>query len=189
MQRASPTPQTFTLPALVALLALGAGCAPEDTLLPFDVTLITLSDCSQVGQGGVNCEDEEDLQGVTLQGRWIFDYRGADTFAVTTESGKTIAGVYFANDGRVETTACQGTGGVCHFARTRFAATDEATGCTKLTERVIDVVASDEGLLFGQMTDVSVVEECETSLITQVIIDVSGAELDEAVRSREGAQP
>jgi len=174
--------------ALVALVACGGD--PEDTLSAFDVTLRTSSDCSQVGQGGVNCESEEDLLAVSTAGRWVFDYRGVDTFVLTTHTGKTVAGVYFRNDGRVTTRACEGQGGICHFARTRFTTSDANSECEQITERVVDVVAGDDGRLFGQMTDVSfTAETCGTSLITEVIIDVSGDVAEEPVRAREGLTP
>lgn len=176
--------------SLFALFAL-VGCGePEDTLAPFDVTLMTVSDCSQVGQGGVNCENEADLLEVSVSGRWVFDYRGVDTFIVTTHTGKSVAGVYFTNDGRVTTRSCQGEGGTCHFARTRFATTDEGTGCTQIIERVIDVVTADDGTLFGEMTDVAFTDEtCGTSLITEVIVSLDGAAVEQAARVREGVSP
>jgi hypothetical protein len=180
--------------AALCLLATVACGGPEDTLTAYDVSMVTLTDCSQVGQGGINCEDAEQLSQVTRTGRWILDHRGVDTFVLTTEDGKSVAGVYFANNcvpgdpNTVCTPACQGEGGSCHFARTRFTTVDPATGCAQETQRIVDSRVVDDQLV-GLFIDLTVTEEtCEVSLITQVEIQVTGTLSEEAVVAREGVQ-
>jgi hypothetical protein len=174
----------------IGALALLVGCGgPEDTLAAFDVTLVTFSDCSQVGQGGVNCTDEEELRSVTMAGRWIVDYRGIDTFSITTDDGRVLPGVYFNNDGRTQSPNCAGQGGTCHFARTRSDEQDADTGCLRISERVIDVYVLD-GEMSGQMSAVEFTDQsCGTPLIEELLVEVEGALVDEPVRAREVVLP
>lgn len=179
------------LPLLAAVLCGLVGgpvaCAgdDEDTLQPFEVSLTTMSDCSQVGQGAVNCTDESALRALTTTARWVIDYRGPDTFVLLTDTGRTLPGVYFANDGRVQTRSCTGEGGTCHFSRTRFAGEDPQSGCPRQLQRVVDLRTVD-GELVGEASDVSFTEEgCESSLVRELLIEVTGVAVDEAVPARE----
>lgn len=176
----------FTLALALASSACGG---EEDTVVPFDVTLTPFSDCEQVGQGGVNCATEDELRSVTVKGRWIVDYRGADTFVLLTEDGRTVPGVYFPDTGQVETRACTGAGGTCHFARVRSASTDPQSGCPRNEERVVDLTVND-GQLTGEMSDIAFTEEgCGTSIIRELLIEVTGTEADEIVPARAEFTP
>lgn len=184
--------------ALFSVLALGlCACGEDDHLAAFDVELVTISDCFQRIDTTVNppaplpvsCEDTEALLAVTVLGRWIFDYRGRDTFVATTHDGRAVPGVFFANDGQVlvsQRSPCQGQGGTCHFARTRTDETDLETGCLRISERVIDVVVN-EGTITGEVTDVQVSEDgCgDTSVINEEVVSVEGVLANEVVRARE----
>lgn len=172
--------------ASVLVAALVAGCGgPEDTLAAFEVTQVTFEDCSQVGAGAVQCADPAVLQALSTTGRWIFDYRGVDTFALTTDTGRVVPGVFFPNDGRVASESCTGQGGRCHFARSRTDSVAPDTGCLRIEERVIDVVVLDDQIS-GVMSDVIVSDEsCGTSNVRQVLIEVSGRALAEPVHARE----
>lgn len=174
------------LGVLGAALAL-AGCGGDDSSLrTYDIHLVTQSDCSQVGQGAVSCEDPEALAALSVSGQWVFDYRGADTFVVTTDEGRAVPGIFFNNTGDIETTACTGQGGVCHFARARKDELDVESSCFKIRERVIDVYIQDDDTLTGQLSDVQFTDEtCGTSLVTEVIVQVQGTLADETVAARE----
>lgn len=172
---------------LAIALALCA-CGDEDKLTAFDVTLTTFSDCEQVGQGGANCADEAGLRAVSIEGRWLFDYRGADTFLLVTENGRTLPGVYFANNTEV-TATCTGDGGVCHFARVRSSGEDPQSGCARQSQRLADLVVI-EGALSGELFEESFTgEECETPQVRQVRIEVSGTVSEETVPAREEYAP
>lgn len=177
------------LTLLAIALPLSACGGDEDPLEAFTVTLTPVSDCEQVGQGAVNCVDESELSAVSVTGRWVFDYVGADTFVLLTEDGRTLPGVYFSNDGRVVTTACTGGGGVCHFARVRASGEDAQSGCVRQEQRLVDLTISD-GQLVGELFDESFTDEgCETAVVSQLRVSLSGTRVDEDVRAREEYAP
>lgn len=173
----------------LSFAGLLGGCGPEDTLQAYEVTITTTEDCSQVGAGPVQCADPEVLRQVSTTGRWIFDYRGVDTFALTTDTGRVLPGVYFSNNGGLISESCTGQGGRCHFARSRTDSVDPNTGCLRIEERVIDVFDLD-GALSGLMSDVIVSDEsCGTSNVRQILIEVTGHPVDEPVHAREVFEP
>lgn len=173
----------------LAVLALAACGDEEARWQAFEVTLQPAEDCSQTGANAVQCVEVESLQATTLQGRWVFEYRGPDTFALVTEGGRVIPGVHVPNDGRLTTNSCTGQGGVCHFARARTDAVDPDTGCLRIVEYAIDVRVQQDALS-GTISDVTFSDEsCGTPSIRQVITEVAGTRLEEAVRAREEAQP
>lgn len=177
----------------VALLAFAlplSGCGgDEDTLVAFDVTMTGVSDCEQVGQGGVNCADEAALGDVSVTGRWLFDYRGPDTFVLLSEDGRTVPGVYFANDGRVTTTACLGGGGTCHFARVRSSGEDPQSGCPREEQRLVDLAIVDDTLTGEMFDEAFTAEGCETPIIRQLRVSVTGTRADDIVPARERYAP
>jgi hypothetical protein len=185
-----PGMRSATTGAAPLLALLLSACGGEDTLAPFDVTLTAFSDCEQVGQGGVNCADEGALRAVSVEGRWVIDYRTGNTFVLVTENGRSLPGVYFANDGRVATRACTGAeGGTCHFSRVRTTGEDPQSGCPRTEERVIDVVVAD-GQVQGQLSDVGFTAEgCGTPIIRELLVQVTGAAASEAVRARQEFGP
>ncbi len=173
----------------VAALPLPACGGEEDDLAAYEVTLTPRSDCEQVGQGGVNCVDEVELASVSRSGRWLFDYRGPDTFVLLTEDGRTLPGVYFANDGRVSTTSCTGGGGVCHFARVRSSGEDPQSGCPREQQHLVDLAVVD-GVLTGELFDEAFTAEgCATPIIRQLRVTLEGVLLDEAVPARAEYAP
>lgn len=183
------TSRSCALTLVVISLSLSACGGDEDTLAAFDVTLTPFSDCEQVGQGGVNCVDESALRAVSVQGRWLFDYRGPDTFVLLTENGRTVPGVYFSNDGRAVTSVCTGEGGVCHFARVRSSGEDPQSGCPRESQRLIDLTVMN-GALSGELFEEAFTAEgCETSIIRQVRVELSGSLVDETVSAREEYKP
>lgn len=176
--------------ALLGIALLASACGgDEDTLEAFRVTVTPVSDCEQSGQGPVSCVDEAELSAVSVTGRWVFDYVGADTFVLLTEDGRTLPGVYFADDGRVLTTACTGTGGVCHFARVRSAGEDAQSGCVRRKQRLVDLTILD-GVLAGELFDESFTDEtCDTSSVSQLRATLAGTRVDEDVLAREEFKP
>lgn len=177
--------------ASLALALLLAACGDEEgSLAAFAVTLQPVFDCEQVGQqGNVNCADEEDLAAVSVQGRWVFEYRGPDTFVLLTEDGRTLPGVYFNDNGRVITNACTGAGGVCHFARVRSSGTDPGTGCLRQTQHLVDLTIAD-GQLEGMMFDEAfTAEECTSPFRRQLQVALFGALVETDVFAREEYAP
>lgn len=174
------------LRALVLPLALAlAACGDDDTLEAYSVRLTPISDCEQSGVGAVNCVDESQLSSVHVTGRWLFDYRGSDTFVLLTQDGRTLPGVYFANDGRVQTSACTGGGGVCHFARVRSAEDEPGSGCLRQQQRLVDLTVVD-GELSGVLFDETFTDDaCDAPFVRQLRVALSGTLVEEDVLARE----
>lgn len=173
-----------------ALLCLPlSACGEDDAWHAFDVTYTATQDCSQVGANAVQCEDTDALAETTYQGRWIYDYAGSDTLTLITETGRFLPGVYFKNDGRLTTVACQGGGGICHFARSRTESRDPQTGCIRLIERRVDVVVEDDELRGELVEETMSDESCGTANIRQLISAVSGTRVKEALLAREEGEP
>ena len=165
------------------------GCGPEDSIEAYDVGIVTYSDCSQVGAGAVQCIDEGVLREVSTRGRWIVDYRDIDMFTLTTHTGRVLPGVYFANDGRALSGSCNGEGGRCLFTHNRIDSVDERTGCLRTEERIVDVRVID-GEMTGEVSDVIATDPtCGTSNIREVLMEVTGHRVDEAVLAREEFAP
>jgi hypothetical protein len=173
------------------------GCAEEDPLQAFDIVLVTISDCSQVGSNAVQCEDEEELQELQRTGRWVVEDQGGGLppivnsgyFVVTTEDGSSYTGLHFQNDGSTATESCNGEGGVCYFARTRSDSVDPNTECLTIHETSLDF-RNMGGILKGVVTQTRFTDEsCGTSTVGQVITSVNGVILAESVMAREGVSP
>jgi hypothetical protein len=183
--------RALALPLLLfALLGGALACGgDEETVFPFEVTLRTMEDCSVLGQGALNCADEASLQALEITARWVFDYRGRDTFVLLTDTGRTLPGVYFRNNGNLVTGACGGEGGTCLFSRTTSSGDDPQSGCPRVVQHVVDVRAVD-GELVGQTVSFSATEEgCGTQLQRRLAVEVRGVALDEAVHAREAYTP
>ncbi len=188
----SPSLRARAVPSLVggAVLLLmtvwGSGCGPTDTIKTFDVELVTLSECSQVGAGAVQCEDAEELARHTTIGQWIIDERAQDAFTLTTHQGRTLPGLYFANNSEVSE-QCTGGGGTCYFARTRTDALDVESNCIEINQRALDSVLDPEtNTLNGLFSDITLTDEnCGTPFVEEVIIQVTGTLSEESVYARE----
>jgi len=189
--RRAAWPQRGRLLALTSLLAsvltLSVGCGPEDTLTAYDVVLTPESDCRQVGQGAVQCEDEAEIGQVSTQGRWVFDERDATSFLLNNHEGRVLAGIHFQNDGSVaNTNACTGDGGTCYFARTEAVSYDVETACQLYEQHIVDTVIDDEGGLSGVVILVTFTDEaCVNSLITEKRLSVSAQLAEDVVLARE----
>lgn len=173
---------------------LGAGCGPADNLQAFDVELQVVSDCTQVAQNAVQCTDEEELAAVTRSGRWyVEDLGGANAlnplnnFILTTDRGRSITGVHFANTGALaETESCKGEGGECYFAQTREDFLDEVTACQETFATAFDFRIEADGTLVGLGQDVRIADEgCGTPSVGQVLTGVTGLPADDTVLARE----
>lgn len=177
--------------ALVAAPLLGgtllsAACGPTDTIKTFDVELVTISECSQVGAGAVQCEDESELENHTIFGQWIIDERAPDAFTLTTHRGRTLPGLYFPNNSEISA-QCTGQGGICYFARTRTDELDVENNCIQINQRALDSVLTPEtNTLSGVFSDITLTDEnCGTPFVEEVIIQVTGTLSDESVYARE----
>ncbi len=170
-----------------SLALTSTGCGEKDTLKAFDVEMIVQSDCRQVGQGAVQCEDEGDLAIIQTLGRWIVDERDGGSFLLNTHDGRVLPGILFENDGQVATTnSCLGDGGKCYFARTEEASYDVENACEQIEQHIIDAVLDSDGNLNGLMINVTFTAEgCVNSLITERRIEFSGVPSDEVVAARK----
>lgn len=166
--------------------AVGVGCGPTDSIKTFDVELVTISECSQVGAGAVQCEDEAELATHTIFGQWIIDERASDAFTLTTHQGRTLPGLYFANTSEISD-QCRGQGGTCYFARTRTDELDVENNCIQINQRALDSVLDPEtNTLGGIFSDITLTDEnCGTPFVEEVIIEVTGTLTDESVYARE----
>lgn len=173
---------------LLGCLALIA-CGDDDAWVAFDVSYAATQDCAQVGANAVQCEDAAALAQTTYEGRWIYDYAGSNTLTLITDTGRFLPGVYFQNDGRLNTVACQGGGGTCHFARSRTESSDPQTGCIRIIERRVDVVLEGEQLAGELVEETMSDESCGTANIRQLIFQVNGSRVPEAVLAREEVSP
>jgi hypothetical protein len=169
-------------------LHLGA-CGDEDEWIAFDVRYAAVQDCSQVGANAVQCADVEALTQNVYGGRWIYDYTGSNTLTLITDTGRFLPGIYFQNDGRLSTVVCLGGGGTCHFARSRTESTDPQTGCLRTIERRVDVVLEAEELVGEIVEETTSDESCGTANIRQLIFEVTGSRVTEAVLARQEETP
>lgn len=176
---------------LICAVALGSGfgCGAADSLHAYDVTQVTFDDCAQVGAGVVQCAEEEALRANRQEGRWYIEYLGTDTFALTTETGREVPGIYFENDGRLVSETCVGQGGRCLFARTRTDSIDDETGCLRIQERTLDLMVDEEGIR-GQLGDAVFNDEsCGTSNIRVVLTEIVGTRATEPILARGEVTP
>jgi hypothetical protein len=178
------TSRTLLASAVATSLAL-LGCGGGDNVAAFDIVEVVDSDCSQGESGQINCIDPATFQDVERIGRWTIETVDADHFVLTTENGRVLPGVQFANNGRILSDQCTGQGGRCFFTRSRTDTLEAQTGCVRIVDRVIDVVIQD-GVLTGQRSDVQFVDDCDASNVRQQIVRVEGVEVDEPIRAREG---
>ena len=181
-------PKSSLLALAVATWALlaASGCGPQDTIKAFDVELVTSSECSQVGVGAVQCEDPDELARHTILGRWIIDERDNEAFILTTHRGRSLPGLFFPNTSEV-TTQCNGSGGTCYFARSRTDVFDTDINCVEISQRAFDsVFVPETGVLSGVFSDITVTDEnCGTPFVQELLINVTGTLVDEAVLARE----
>ncbi len=180
---------------LLVLWACVAGCAP-DPLSAYDVVLTTTFDCTQVGQGAVQCTDDETLAALTVTGRWVIEDKGGanllnplSDFILTAETGRTVTGVHFV-DGAAETTSCTGqTAGQCYFGRKTASVFDEDVTCTEISDYAYDFLIDGDDLA-GISAETRVTEEtCGTSVVSQTIVSVVGVRSDDVVYAREDRTP
>ncbi len=183
LRRASVAVLSF---AVGAVFAGTLGCGPTDTIKAFDVVLETTSDCSQVGVGAVQCEDEAVLREKKTLGRWVIDERGQDSIVLTTHLGRVIPGLYFNNTDPISE-ECTGEGGVCYFARARVDEIDVESNCIEIQQRALDSVFDPtEGTLRGTFSEIILTDEnCGTPFVQEVLVEVEGTLVDEAVLARE----
>lgn len=188
-------------------LAFGTGCAEEDNLSSFDVSLVDVEDCSQVGQGAVNCEDPETLNALERSGRWHLDDRGGENFIIpvasfilTDENGTTLAGVHLPNNGTIETLSCTGQGGECYVAQEQRQGVDAESGCAEIVVEGADFFVIDgalEGMVVYQRSvgfdlvcdeegncQQAAIEGCET-YVSVATTEVRGSVTEDAVLARE----
>jgi hypothetical protein len=182
----------MALPRVLASLSFAlllSACGSEGTLATYAVTLQTIFDCERVGQqGNVSCADEDALAAVRVTGRWVFEYIGRDTFVLLTDDGRTLPGVYFTDTGRVQTNACTGTGGVCHFARVRSSGSD-TNGCLRQSQYLVDFTVND-GALSGILFDETFTAEgCASPFLRQMQGSITGELVETDVFARERYEP
>lgn len=182
--------------AVLSMLGLLAGCAP-DPLSAYDVVLKTTFDCSQVGLGAVQCTDDETLAALSISGRWIIEDKGganllnpASDFILTAENGRTVTGLHFVDTGAIETQTCGNeTYGQCYFGRKTATTFDQDLSCTEISDFAYDFLVLDDEIA-GLSAETRVTEEtCGTSVVSQVIVEVTGTRSEDAVYAREDLTP
>lgn len=165
---------------VLAFLACAAatGCLPS--LEPIEAWAMTLSrirECTFVSPGAPQCAADEALATRSVTGRWVFEHGDALSFSVTLETGATLAGIYFADDGtgfEEPEAPCFGEGGICYFARDRFTLSDGEEGCRSGGERKIvarlfevDGVRQLEAVVSDVVQELGVVEDV-CNILSQV---------------------
>jgi len=143
--------------------ATSAGCGPEENLSAFDVSIVAVDDCVQVGQGAVSCADPEELSKLVQRGRWILDDRGGEnmivplaSFILTDESGATLPGYHLPNDGTYPTSSCTGQGGQCYLAQDAWESVNKETGCP-----VVEATGADFFVFEQKLEGISVFQHAE----------------------------
>jgi hypothetical protein len=175
-----------------ALVACG-GSATGVELQGLDVTLVQTEQCTLTGQASRNCTDPAELGQTKTAARWFVSTNADDvTLTVTTDDGRTLAGVSFDNDGTsLNTPGCAGEGGECVFARRRFSTSDTNTGCQTFDELfVVGHFDVDDARVFaGEYTAVAGANEaCGTATVNESIFAIAGTVVDEPVLAIEEAQ-
>jgi len=169
----------------IAAILLLSACGGSE-IIAFSVTETKVSDCTQNPSNQVQCFDPDSLAIAKNIGRYTIEYVG-DRFILTTATGQTMAGIHFVDNGRTVSNTCIGEGGQCHFARTRVDSTDPVSGCTTILDRIIDVRIID-GEMLGTFSDRRFVNDCDQANVREVLIDIRGQELPEAISAREGLE-
>lgn len=175
--------------------ALGA-CGGSSTgveLQGLDVTLVQTEECTLTGQASRNCTDPAELGLTSTSARWIVSTSGDGvTLTVTTDDGRTLPGLRFANDATsLNTAGCAGEGGECVFARRRFSTSDVNTGCETFDELFVvgHYTLDDDRVFVGEYTAVAgATEGCGTATVNESIFAISGTVVDQPVLAIEEAQ-